>query len=69
VPQIERAGLDLDRGGVGRGWDMLDGLPVVECPGCKVKMAVILVEPMTPNDCMDEVTYQCPQCNTETKRQ
>jgi hypothetical protein len=44
-------------------------LPVVECLGCKVKMAVILVEPMTPNDCMDEVTYQCPQCNTETKRQ
>jgi hypothetical protein len=56
VPQIERAGLDSDRGGVGRGWDMLDGLPVVECPGCKVKMAVILVEPMTPNDCMDDLS-------------
>jgi hypothetical protein len=46
----------LDWGGVGRGWDMLDGLPVVECPGCKVKMAVILVEPMTPNDCMDDLS-------------
>jgi RNase P subunit RPR2 len=60
----------LDGGGVGGGWEMLDGLPVVECPGCKVKMTVILVAPMTlPNDRMDEVTYQCPQCDTETKRQ
>jgi hypothetical protein len=47
----------------------LDALPVVLCPGCKVKMAVILVEPMTPGARMDEVTYRCPQCDTETKRQ
>ncbi len=43
--------------------------PVVMCPGCKTQMKVRHVEPVKPGDRMDEITYKCPKCGTETKRQ
>jgi uncharacterized protein with PIN domain len=46
-----------------------DKRPVVMCPGCNIEMRVVQVEPTKLDDRMDEVTYRCPQCGAETKRQ
>jgi hypothetical protein len=32
-------------------------------------MKIKHIEPAKPGDQMDEVTYECPKCGTETKRQ
>jgi rRNA maturation endonuclease Nob1 len=42
--------------------------PIVMCPGCKTQMDVKLVEPLATDQRMDEITYHCPICGTETKR-
>jgi hypothetical protein len=42
--------------------------PIVMCPGCKTEMDVKLVEPLTTDQRMNEITYRCPTCETETKR-
>jgi hypothetical protein len=40
--------------------------PVVTCPGCAIPMQLTLVLPA--DDGMEEVTYQCKKCSTETTR-
>jgi hypothetical protein len=51
-------------GGIG----MSSTLPVVVCPGCKVEMTVLSSDPIPLTGHLQEVTYRCPQCGTETKR-
>jgi hypothetical protein len=43
-------------------------LPVATCPGCKIQMRVKSRQPLKSSTCLDEVSYECPQCGTETKR-
>jgi uncharacterized Zn finger protein len=43
--------------------------PIAMCPGCQVQMEIKLIEPAKLPDRMDEITYECPNCGTETKRQ
>ena len=40
--------------------------PIVVCPGCRVQMRAVKVEPKKGDT--EEITYQCPKCGTETKR-
>jgi len=40
--------------------------PIVQCPGCKTQMDVMVVE-SGPND-FHTVTYRCERCGTETPR-
>jgi hypothetical protein len=42
--------------------------PIVMCPGCKTQMDVKLVEPLATDQRMNEISYRCPICETETKR-
>jgi len=43
-----------------------DSLPVVLCPGCGEPMHPEAVAPATRE--LDDITYICPKCATETKR-
>jgi hypothetical protein len=47
----------------------LDRYPVVECPGCKVAMALINLRAVLPSDNQYCGTYRCEQCGTDTQRQ
>jgi C4-type Zn-finger protein len=38
------------------------------CPGCHVRMTYKTVIPLMSPVGIDEITYQCPKCGTETKR-
>ena len=42
--------------------------PIVTCPGCNEPMEVKTLAPMKSGDRMDEVTYRCARCGTETAR-
>src|SRR5437588_536688 len=43
--------------------------PIAMCPGCQIQMKIKLIEPAKQADRMDEITYECPKCGTNTKRQ
>lgn len=43
--------------------------PVVVCPGCRVEMGVLKVEPVGPGKTSGEIRYVCEICGTETRRQ
>jgi thymidine kinase len=47
---------------------MRPNLPLVRCSGCVRPMTVKIVKPIMFADALDEVTYVCEQCGTETKR-
>ena len=63
----KRNGLSLVLGRI-RWTTMSSAVPVVMCPGCKVEMKVLSSQPIQSGSQMDEVTYRCPQCRTETQR-
>jgi hypothetical protein len=48
------------------GSEALEILPVVRCPGCEEPMEPKGSEPVTRE--LDNVSYVCPKCCTETKR-
>jgi len=41
--------------------------PTVICPGCKIPMRLILLEPAGPR--LETATFKCEQCALETKRE
>jgi hypothetical protein len=44
-------------------------IPIVVCPGCKIKMTVRVVLPARPNiRRVETIVYQCPRCDLETTR-
>ena len=41
--------------------------PVVQCPGCRLSMAVAVAE--VEKDGLEIITYRCTSCDIETQRQ
>jgi hypothetical protein len=41
---------------------------VPDCPGCRVRMVYKTVVPLLNPANIDQVTYRCPKCGTETQR-
>ncbi len=38
------------------------------CPGCRVRMIYKTLLPLVHQPNIDEITYRCPRCGTETQR-
>ncbi len=56
----------LDSGDRSMGSEALETLPVVRCPGCEERMQPKGIVPVTSE--LDDISYVCPKCSTETKR-
>ena len=39
-----------------------------DCPGCRIRMTYKTVVPLVDPPNIDEITYRCPKCGTETQR-
>ncbi len=46
--------------------NLASGVP--DCPGCRVRMVYKTVVPLLNPENIDQITYRCPKCGTETQR-